>query len=156
MRRAWDAMMEKLPRGDKVMRARKILVADDDAHMTYMLSFKLQQIGVEVMIAGDGEEAYNLACQHLPDLVLTDYQMPGLSGMEMAIRLRGNPGTREIPVVMITARGHRVEKEELARTNIKHLIAKPFSSQDLLSKVSEILESCASAIEQAGSVSLKV
>lgn len=132
------------------MRVRKILVADDDAHMTYMLSFKLQQLGVEVIIAGDGEEAYGLACQHLPDLILTDYQMPRLSGLEMAIQLRANPGTREIPVVMITARGHHVEQEDLARTNIKHLIAKPFSSQDLLSKVSELLESRANVIEEAG------
>ena len=132
------------------MRARKILVADDDAHMTYMLSFKLQQLGVEVIIAGDGEEAYGLACEHLPDLILTDYQMPRLSGLEMAIQLRDNAGTRDIPVVMITARGHQVEQEDLARTNIKHLIAKPFSAQDLLSKVSEILDASTSAVGEAG------
>jgi two-component system, OmpR family, alkaline phosphatase synthesis response regulator PhoP len=123
-----------------VMNARKVLIVEDDAHMTYMLSYKLRRFGMDVVTACDGEQAYKIASQILPDLILTDYEMPGLTGLEMALRLRTNPETCEIPLVMLTARGHRVAESELSRTNIRHLIVKPFSAQDLLVTVTQVLK----------------
>jgi len=117
----------------------KILVADDELHMTYILSFKLERAGYNVITAGDGQEAFALACAHHPDLVITDFQMPTLSGLDMALKLRKNPATAHIPLLMLTARGHRVGADELAMTNIRRLLGKPFSIRELLTTVEHIL-----------------
>lgn len=121
------------------MSTKTVLVADDEMHVTHILSFKLQTAGINVVTANDGEEAYALACQKRPDLIITDFQMPLLNGFDMCVQLRSNALTAEIPVIMLTARGHKIEPADLARTNIQHLIAKPFSARDLLSRAAELL-----------------
>jgi len=73
------------------------------------------------------------------DLIVSDFQMPLLSGFDLCVRLREEPKTAQIPVIMLTARGHRLAASQLAQTNIKHLLPKPFSTKDLLTKVEEIL-----------------
>jgi two-component system phosphate regulon response regulator PhoB len=117
-----------------------ILIADDEPHVTYMLAMKLKRAHVTVLAANNGEEALALACQHIPHLIITDYQMPRLSGFDLAVRLRGQPGTSNIPIIMLTARGHRLVPSELARTNIQRLMAKPFSARDLLTNVAEFVD----------------
>jgi CheY-like chemotaxis protein len=121
------------------MPTKKILVADDESHMTYILSFKLRQVGIDVVTAGDGEEAYALACAQRPDLIVADFQMPRMSGVEMAAKLRQTPETSHIPVLMVTARGHRLDEAELAKTNIRQVLSKPFSARELLSWIEKIL-----------------
>lgn len=119
---------------------KRIIVADDEAYIRATLSTKLKQAGHDVSVATDGADALSQATQHPPDLVVTDFQMPGLSGYEMAVQLKEQPSTRDVPVIMITARGHILSPEELARTNIKHLLSKPFSSREVLTRVSELLD----------------
>ena len=121
------------------MAGKKVLVVDDEAHLTYILSFKLQQMGLEVITASDGEEAYSLACAHPPDLIITDFQMPGLSGLELCLKLKQTPATADIPILMLTARGHRITPSELVRTNIQHLMPKPFSARELMARTAEML-----------------
>lgn len=118
---------------------KKILIADDERHITHILAFKIRQIGYEVITADDGQAAYELAREHMPDLVITDYQMPLLDGYDMCVKLSAQEATAQIPVIMLTARGHRLSPSELIKTNIQCLLAKPFSTQDLLARISELL-----------------
>lgn len=121
------------------MANRKILLADDEAYVTSILAMKLQQLGDEVVVASDGQESFDLACEHMPNLVVTDFQMPNLSGYEMAVKLKENEATTGIPVLMLTARGHLLSAAELAKTNICGLMAKPFSAKELVGRIQEIL-----------------
>lgn len=117
-----------------------ILIADDEPHVTFMLAMKLTRPNTTVLVANDGAEGLNLARTHRPDLIITDFQMPRMSGFEMACQLRQGEATAETPVIMLTARGHRLSPADLCRTNIQHLIPKPFSARDLLAKVAEYID----------------
>lgn len=117
----------------------KVLIADDESHVTYMLAMKFKRPDVEVLTANDGEEAYELACTHRPNLIVTDFQMPVLTGYEMAVKLRENFETTNIPLIMLTGRGHRLSPTDLAKTNIQHLVPKPFSARDLLERAAEFI-----------------
>ena len=71
--------------------------------------------------------------------MVTDYEMPGSDGLELCTRLKDNAETASIPAVMLTARGHKVPPSDLARTNIKSLMAKPFSPRELLAEINDLL-----------------
>lgn len=120
--------------------AMKILVVDDDLHMVHAISYKLRQQDYEVFTAHNGRDGFDLACQCKPDLVVTDFQMPVMSGFEMAVLLGSSPESSELPVIMLTARGHKIPPAEMAKTNIKALMAKPFSSRELIHKIAEYLD----------------
>jgi CheY-like chemotaxis protein len=126
---------------------RRIILADDEAYVTTILASKLRQRGHDVVTAPNGQQAFELATQSPPDLIITDYQMPILSGYEMSVKLRQDPRTAKVPVLMLTARGHHLSPEQLAATNIKHLAAKPFSARELLEKADEILAASPAAQE---------
>lgn len=123
-----------------MLRAYSVLIADDEPHIRAVVGAKLRGAGMVVFEARDGRESLELAKLRTPDLVVTDLQMPNLSGLEFALELRANPPTSKIPVLMLTARGHIVPAQDLARTNIKELIAKPFSARSLLEKALRLLE----------------
>jgi two-component system alkaline phosphatase synthesis response regulator PhoP len=95
---------------------------------------------MEVITASDGQEALELAKAHLPELVFTDYQMPFLSGLELCEKLKSDPATRHIPAIMLTARGFSLSDQELADTNIRKVLVKPFSPREVLRTVQEVLE----------------
>ncbi len=116
-----------------------ILVVDDETHISHVVSLKFQQAGLRVLTACDGEEAYEVARRELPDLVVTDFQMPIMTGLELSWKLRETQETAEIPVLMVTARGHLLTEEDLARTSIRGVMSKPFSPRHLLEKVRELL-----------------
>jgi CheY-like chemotaxis protein len=118
---------------------RKILLADDEAYITSVISHKLQQLGDEVVLASDGQEAFDLAVKHRPDLVVSDFQMPVVTGFELALKLKQSPQTSSTPVLMLTARGHLLSKEQLAQTNIRFLLDKPFSARALIAKINELI-----------------
>lgn len=123
----------------------RVLVVDDEAHIVHVVSLKLQNAGFEVFTAADGEEGLALATQVLPALIVTDYQMPYLSGMEMCMRLRDQESTAHIPALMLTARGFSIPQDQIDRTNIRVVLSKPFSPRDILAKVQQIIESSNSA-----------
>ena len=116
------------------MDGKKILVVDDETHITHLLAYKLEREGVHALIANDGQAGFELACEHLPDLILTDFQMPILSGYEMAVKLKDDGRTAHIPLLMLTARGRELTDEQLAQTNIKCLISKPFAARELIAR----------------------
>jgi len=117
-----------------------ILIVDDESHITTLLAHKFRQAGHEVLTADDGEQAFRLACQHRPDLVITDFQMPMLSGLDLSVRLRADSRTRQVPVIILTARSHKMDGDALARTNIRHVMSKPFSAKVLLDRAQAVLD----------------
>jgi DNA-binding response OmpR family regulator len=119
--------------------AKKILVADDEAHILHVVSLKLRNAGFEVLTAVDGEEAAELCLSELPDLLITDYQMPYLTGMDLCRQLRAAPATQSIPAIMLTARGFDIEPAEMAAAGIATVLAKPFSPRELLECVNGLL-----------------
>ena len=119
--------------------ARKILLVDDEAHILQVLSIKLRNAGYEVITAVDGEEAFELACKELPDLVITDFQMPYMTGMELCKALAEHESTSPIPVVLLTARGYALDDEDLKIGNIKDVLSKPFSPRAILQQVETLL-----------------
>jgi len=125
------------------MDTKKILVADDEIHIVQVVAMKLRNNGFEVVTAEDGLEAYELCCQEKPDAVVTDYQMPGLTGIELVEKLRENPDTQHIPIIILTARGFAIEKEQQGRLNISECLNKPFSPKELLVNVEEVLAQAA-------------
>lgn len=119
--------------------SKKIVVADDEAHILHVVSMKLSNAGYEVLTAMDGEEALELCTSELPDMLITDYQMPLKSGLELCKQLRNNPETKDIPAMMLTARGFDIEQGEMTDAGITAVFAKPFSPREILAKVNEIL-----------------
>ena len=117
-----------------------VLIADDEVHIREVISYTLQNAGLEVIVAQDGEEALELAKSEHPDLLITDYQMPGLNGMELCLQLRQDPQTHQIPAIMLTARGLDVDQDKLDQAGIKMVVAKPFSPREVLSCAEELLE----------------
>lgn len=112
-----------------------IVVADDESPIRLVVGEKLRAAGYTVVEARDGEEALDLVKQHRPIAVITDLQMPYLNGLELCTAMRADPATAEIPALLLTARGHVLSNEMLARTNIKRVMSKPFGVRDLLAYV---------------------
>jgi len=116
-----------------------ILVVDDEAHILHVVSLKLTNAGYDVLTAEDGEEAYEKALQEQPDLLITDYQMPYLTGLELCQKLKEHEQTRALPALMLTARGFSLPAEMLEQTNIAGVLSKPFSPREVLTRVQELL-----------------
>ena len=122
--------------------AKRVLLCDDEIHILRAAEFKLKRAGYDVQIAGDGQQAWEMIQQQKPDLLITDCQMPRLDGFGLTQRVRQNPDTRDLPVLMLTAKGFELSSEELSeKWNVIGVIAKPFSPRELLKTVDGILES---------------
>jgi two-component system, OmpR family, alkaline phosphatase synthesis response regulator PhoP len=122
------------------MLGKTILVVDDEAHILHVVSLKLQNAGFGVITAKDAEEAFDAALGATVDLVITDFQMPGMSGLDLARKLHKEPGKRELPVMLLTAHGLALEQVELAQAGVAVCLSKPFSPRELLAKVHELLK----------------
>jgi two-component system, OmpR family, alkaline phosphatase synthesis response regulator PhoP len=118
---------------------RTILVADDESHIVNVVSLKLRNAGYDVITAEDGQAALDAAQANRPDLLITDYHMPQLSGIELCQRLQQDASTAGIPTILLTARGYALEPGDMERTGISHVLSKPFSPRQLLLLVNEML-----------------
>ena len=119
---------------------KRVLLVDDEIHILRAAEFKIKRAGFDVRIAGDGEEAWELIENQKPDLLITDCQMPRLDGFGLVQRVRENPETADLPVLMLTAKGFELSEEDLTgKWNVSRLISKPFSPRELLATVKEIL-----------------
>jgi len=116
-----------------------ILVADDESHILHVVSLKLRNAGYRVVTARDGQEALELAQQEKPDLLITDYHMPQLSGLELCQKLKQEVSTSDIPTIMLTARGYHLEPADTEKSGILRMLSKPFSPRHLLATVNEVL-----------------
>ncbi len=120
---------------------KRILLCDDEVHILRAAEFKLKRAGYEVRVASDGEEGWQQIQQEMPDLVVTDCQMPRLDGLGLIARARQHAATRELPFFMLTAKGLELSHAELAdKFNVLGVISKPFSPRDLLRSIDEVLQ----------------
>jgi len=120
---------------------KRVLLCDDELPILRAAEFKIKRAGYDVRIAGDGEEAWELIQEQLPDILITDCQMPRLDGIGLVKRCREQERTSNLPIMMLTAKGYELSGEQLANQwNVLKLIAKPFSPRELLRLVQEALE----------------
>jgi len=117
----------------------KILVCDDDANIRNIMDFSLEAEGFQVVEAPDGDAALRLAVTEQPDLVLLDVMMPGNDGLTVCRHLKENPATKHIPVLLLTARSSKADREAGLAAGADDYITKPFSPQRLVDKVTELL-----------------
>ncbi|MBI4972902.1 MAG: response regulator [Candidatus Omnitrophica bacterium] len=116
----------------------KILLADDDADIRDIISGILQKEGFEVVLAKDGNEALDLTKANRPELVLLDYLMPGLNGIEVCAALKKDKETKSIPIIMMTA--YASEKEGSLSAGAIDFITKPIEKVDLLLRIRSVLK----------------
>ena len=119
--------------------ALKILIADDEVYMLRLLEMTFKKGGYTVVSCRDGQEALTLAASAAPQLIVLDVMMPGLDGLGALRQLKSNPATRDIPVVVLSAKGHALTKVEAELAGAVLFLAKPFSPNQLLSEVQKIL-----------------
>ena len=121
------------------MDSKKVLVVDDEIHIVTVVAIKLRNNGYEVITADNGKDAFDVVCQELPNIIVTDFQMPTMTGIEMVRKLRQNEGTKDIPVIMLTARGFAIEEIQREELRISELLSKPFSPKELLRSIEDTL-----------------
>ena len=112
---------------------KQILLVDDEPHILRAAEIKLSRSGFEVRCASDGQEGWAMILQKLPDLVVTDLQMPRMDGLELTRQIRENAATAHLPVLMLTARGLETSFGERAvELNVLSVLPKPFSPRELV------------------------
>jgi two-component system phosphate regulon response regulator PhoB len=116
-----------------------ILVAEDESALMTLLRYNLEREGYRVLEAKDGEEAMLVAEEEKPDLVLLDWMLPQLSGIEVCRRLRGRQETRNVPIIMLTARGEESDRIRGLDTGADDYLTKPFSMTELLARLRAVM-----------------
>lgn len=120
---------------------RKILAVDDEKHIVRLVQVNLERAGYEVVTANDGKEALQKVQDENPDLVVLDVMMPYMDGFEVLQNLRRNPATREIPVIMLTAKAQDADVFKGWQSGVDCYLTKPFNPMELLSFVKRIFDS---------------
>jgi DNA-binding response OmpR family regulator len=116
-----------------------ILAADDDEDILELVAFRLGRSGYTVLQARDGEEALQLATEHRPDVAVLDVGMPKLDGVEVTRRLRAQPETSTIPIILLTARVRESDVERGFAAGATDYVRKPFSPMELVARVQAAL-----------------
>jgi len=127
------------------MAARRILVIEDETAIRDMLVFNLGRAGYEVLGAGNASEARNAIANRQPDVILMDWMLPDVSGLELTRQLKRDAQTREIPVIMVTARGQEDDRVAGLEGGADDYITKPFSSRELQARIRALLRRTAPA-----------
>jgi two-component system phosphate regulon response regulator PhoB len=116
-----------------------VLVVEDEDALATLLHYNLDKEGYVVGVAGDGEEALTMASERAPDLVILDWMLPKVSGIEVCRRLRGRSETRNVPIIMLTARGEESDRIRGLDTGADDYVVKPFSMIELTARVRAVL-----------------
>lgn len=116
-----------------------ILLADDEANLRMLVHTTLDDPQYRILEASDGTSAFKLAQQEHPDLLVLDWMMPGMTGIEVARALHNDVATAHIPIIMLTAKGQEKDKEQGRALGTYAYLVKPFSPLELLEKVQEVL-----------------
>jgi two-component system phosphate regulon response regulator PhoB len=119
--------------------AATILLVEDEPAIQELIAYNLHQAGHQLLKADSAEQAFSMVQRELPDLVLLDWMLPGVSGVEFARRLRGDRRTRDVPIIMLTARSDEQDKLTGLDTGADDYITKPFSPRELLARVKAVL-----------------
>jgi len=113
----------------------RVLVVDDEETILELIAYNLQKEGFQVETATDGREALEKAARHPPDLLVLDWMLPEVDGLEVCRLLRGDPKTMGLPVIMLTARGEEVDKVLGLELGANDYMTKPFSMRELLARI---------------------
>lgn len=116
-----------------------VLIVEDDQDILQLLAYNIQSSGFDVLTSRDGIEALNIARRQLPSLVLLDLMLPGLDGFEVCKELKRDPETKNIPILMLTARGEEVDRIVGLELGADDYVVKPFSIRELILRIRAIL-----------------
>ncbi|WP_421729203.1 phosphate regulon transcriptional regulator PhoB [Brevundimonas sp.] len=116
-----------------------ILVMEDEDALGALLQYNLEKEGYDVIVASDGEEGLLQIDERLPDLVLLDWMLPKVSGIEVCRRIRGRPESRNLPIIMLTARGEESDRIRGLDTGADDYLTKPFSMTELTARIRAVL-----------------
>ncbi len=116
-----------------------ILIVEDEAALVELLTYNLEKAGFQTTVARDGEEALLAVAEDKPDLVLLDWMLPYVSGIEICRRLRRNPETRDLPVILLTARGEEGDRIRGLESGADDYVVKPFSPSELIARVRAVM-----------------
>jgi len=116
-----------------------VLVVEDEAAIRDMIAFALDRAGMQVQLAGDAQEALVSINKKRPDIILMDWMMPGVSGIELTRRLRREPYTEDIPIIMLTARVSEDDKVSGLEAGTDDYVIKPFSPRELLARIRAVM-----------------
>jgi two-component system phosphate regulon response regulator PhoB len=117
----------------------RVLVVEDEAAVAELIALNLRHAGYEVSLAGDGDQALAAVAAVLPDLVILDWMLPGLSGHALARRWRADERTRNLPIIMLTARADEVDKVAGLDAGADDYLTKPFSPAELMARIRAVL-----------------
>lgn len=117
----------------------KILLVEDDANLTELVRYNLVREDFEVLCASDGEEGLMMATEMPPDLILLDWMLPNLSGIEICRRLRRANETANVPIILLTARAEEADRVRGLETGADDYITKPFSPRELIARINAVL-----------------
>jgi two-component system phosphate regulon response regulator PhoB len=132
---------------------KRILIVDDEPAIRDMVAFALRKADYEPVHAGDAREAQSAIMNKVPDLILLDWMLPGMTGLELARRLRKEGLTREVPIIMLTARGEENDRVSGLEAGVDDYVVKPFSSRELLARIKAVMRRTRGD-EEDGSVAL--
>jgi len=121
------------------MMSAKVLIVEDEQPLAELLRYNLEAEGFRVSHAESGEEAEIMVSEELPDLMVLDWMLPSVSGIELCRRMRSRPETRAVPIVMLTARGEEADRIRGLSTGADDYVVKPFSLPELMARVKAIL-----------------
>ena len=121
------------------MPAKKVLVVDDEMHILRIVKYKLESAGYNVLTALNGTDAIELARTEKPALIFLDIMMPGINGYEVCQTLKNDPQTKDIIIIMLTAKGQESDKIKGLEVGVDEYITKPFSPQDLLDRTKDLI-----------------
>ena len=116
-----------------------VLVVEDEDALSTLLQYNLEKEGYDVTVAGDGEEALIQVDERLPDLLVLDWMLPKVSGIEVCRRLRSRPETRNVPIIILTARGEETDRIRGLDTGADDYVVKPFSMTELTARIRAVL-----------------
>lgn len=120
---------------------KRVLLCDDEMHIIRAAEIKLVKAGFEVVSTHDGQQAWEEIQRTVPDLVVTDCQMPRMNGVELVQHIRAYEPARHVPIFMLTGKGLELDAKALREElGIMYLLDKPFSPRDLVSRVQAVLE----------------
>ena len=118
---------------------KRILIVDDEPAIRDMVAFALRKGDFEPVHAGDGREAQTAIADRVPDLILLDWMLPGASGLELARRWRREDLTRDVPIIMLTARGEENDRVGGLEAGVDDYVVKPFSARELLARIRAVM-----------------
>ena len=116
-----------------------ILIVEDEPAIRDMVAFALRKAGMEAAHAGDARGAQSMIAERVPDLILLDWMLPGMSGLELARRLRKEDLTRDVPIIMLTARGEETDRVGGLEAGVDDYVVKPFSPRELIARINAVM-----------------